>query len=255
MPGPDVISIHAPRGRSDAYFCFPKQVAEKFQSTLLAGGATHPDQAFPSFVSISIHAPRGRSDVIQGPFTWTYPIFQSTLLAGGATRRAQFCNSVLRISIHAPRGRSDAQGLYIRARLDDFNPCSSREERQLMGYSPVEGGDISIHAPRGRSDPKHTSCSSLFQTFQSTLLAGGATSNDSLSHMSQIFQSTLLAGGATLTNTPEKHIKDISIHAPRGRSDHSHTSGDRKTKNFNPRSSREERQRSVVGGCPRTPTC
>ena len=81
----DVISIHAPRERSD----FGEQTDEfrkmLFQSTLLVRGATFEWCAAHAQFQISIHAPRERSDfaptVNDTPFNL--------------------------ISIHAPRERSD----------------------------------------------------------------------------------------------------------------------------------------------------
>ena len=79
-----VISIHAPRERSDTWGCL-----QKYRR------------------GISIHAPRERSDFYLRPWAVIAIVFQSTLLVRGATRLAKTSRSMCQISIHAPRERSD----------------------------------------------------------------------------------------------------------------------------------------------------
>ena len=169
-----VISIHAPRGGSDAavpclfphleYFnprspwgerhlCISsRSTPPPFQSTLPVGGATRNTIATPRLLSIiSIHAPRGGSDAFRlhcrksncnfnprspwgerpisaGSLT-ACPLFQSTLPVGGATLPFRAYSLIWNISIHAPRGGSD-----------------------LGAYWGLRQLPISIHAPRGGSD-------------------------------------------------------------------------------------------------------
>ena len=149
MPGH--ISIHAPRGGSDAcnnrifgdHVHFnPRspwgerlqsiekmQEAFKFQSTLPVGGATFNAGELIPFLCISIHAPRGGSDNLVG----------------------RFRNNRL-ISIHAPRGGSD-------------------NGNQIVSNVSC----ISIHAPRGGSDGWKAVPGQSPSLFQSTLPVGGAT--------------------------------------------------------------------------------
>ena len=106
-----------------------------------------------------------------------------------------------------------------------FNPRSSCEERHVDGTLLVIPTVISIHAPHARSD-------------LSLLLH--------LCHTS-IFQSTLLMRGATLVPVAVPlSVRLISIHAPHARSDENHPATIESSKNFNPRSSCEERRRSYV---------
>ena len=57
-----MISIHAPRERSDPLSPERIQDIDIFQSTLLVRGATVLASAFNMSKTISIHAPRERSD-------------------------------------------------------------------------------------------------------------------------------------------------------------------------------------------------
>jgi len=122
--------------------------------------------------------------------------FQSTLPAGGATARIQILDPLDFISIHAPRGGSDRPRSQRGYRPTYFNPRSPRGERR--GWNPFLCRVIS---------------------FQSTLPAGGATSDE-------------FDGCDTLK---------ISIHAPRGGSDQSEPKGLISEIYFNPRSPRGER--------------
>ncbi len=80
---------------------------------------------------------------------------------------------------------------------------------------------VSIHAPRGRSDSTHDQDTRLSDTFQSTLPVGGATNAISASQFLEgKFQSTLPVGGATVVVEISHISREVSIHAPRGRSDY-----------------------------------
>ena len=56
------ISIHAPRGGSDANHASEYIDSCEFQSTLPVGGATKERKLIRQVIEISIHAPRGGSD-------------------------------------------------------------------------------------------------------------------------------------------------------------------------------------------------
>ena len=81
-----MISIHAPRERSDLNAQNLQIIEFTFQSTLLVRGATEITNLSHDLALISIHAPRERSDKIILPFNLGYVI-----------------------SIHAPRERSDEE--------------------------------------------------------------------------------------------------------------------------------------------------
>ena len=216
-----------------------------FQSTLPVGGATLSQLFLVGFIFISIHAPRGGSDGLQNlpvritenfnprspwgerlsacPVHSIAGVFQSTLPVGGAT-------------------------------------ASSKQK------SPTQV--ISIHAPRGGSDAKFRTVSASTKVFQSTLPVGGATFMLVFLSKLILFQSTLPVGGATfcrkhfcgchLNFNPRSpwgerlsHLKygeigyDISIHAPRGGSDHTKTTRMRCFVYFNPRSPWGERRAEI----------
>ena len=101
-----MISIHAPRERSDKIPHRPNGEVLQFQSTLLVRGAT-----------LSLR------------YALLFALFQSTLLVRGATLSILWFLCSYSISIHAPRERSDHQ-YFIQWQLPwYFNPRSSWEER------------------------------------------------------------------------------------------------------------------------------
>ena len=105
-------------------------LAEAFQSTLPARGATTQAVMQASFLLISIHAPRTGSDPCTAIIATFSASFQSTLPARGATILVRQLPQLFPISIHAPRTGSDVV----------------HQQRQIFQ-------DISIHAPRTGSDP------------------------------------------------------------------------------------------------------
>ncbi len=105
----------------------------------------------------------------------------------------------LAVSIHAPRGRSDvgqgARGVICPV---CFNPRSPWEERRDCG------GDRSWSEsfnPRSPWEERHVNDLLVFTGFN-------------------WFQSTLPVGGATSGTSQYLTSTEVSIHAPRGRSDH-----------------------------------
>ena len=124
-----LISIHAPRGGSDATgIRGVKSINDfnprspwgerpgrslaswhilRFQSTLPVGGATVSKANSEAAAWISIHAPRGGSDFTAVCTGYDGRKFQSTLPVGGATVFGIWLVKVVIISIHAPRGGSD----------------------------------------------------------------------------------------------------------------------------------------------------
>ena len=212
------ISIHAPRGGSDAAQC-------RKQSRRV----------------ISIHAPRGGSDGVTLPGTrnsidfnprspWGERPeprqeqhkdceFQSTLPVGGATG----CSG----------GRKHSRPY--------FNPRSPWGERP--GSHSATGGEDNFNPRSPWGERRHTRAAKVFgPLFQSTLPVGGATSTPALMRSFRsisihaprggsdrlftdirkhgfVFQSTLPVGGATSDVRCFLRIYRISIHAPRGGSD------------------------------------
>ena len=171
---------------------------------------------------ISIHAPRTGSDADAALRMAAAMQFQSTLPARGATRPKAHTWTLFKISIHAPRTGSD-----------DFC-CTSRCHVCISIHAPRTGsdgrlllrgcahGNISIHAPRTGSDLPPSSAWNPNNLFQSTLPARGATTSRMRKNCYFLFQSTLPARGATFPPCSRRHIRCISIHAPRTGSDNTH---------------------------------
>jgi len=147
-----IVSIHAPRGGSDA-------------GPVDAGGGNR----------VSIHAPRGGSDFGTGcggtgsssfnprsprgerPMNARFDavdLFQSTLPAGGATAEADKPAYPPGFQSTLPAGGAtqrlrDSLPLFSR-----FNPRSPRGERRSIFLWRAQKEGVSIHAPRGGSDQK-----------------------------------------------------------------------------------------------------
>ena len=172
-------------------------LAEAFQSTLPARGATTQAVMQASFLLISIHAPRTGSDPCTAIIATFSASFQSTLPARGAT-----------CSVSASFVRSSQFQSTLPAR------GATILVRQLPQLFP-----ISIHAPRTGSDVFVLSQLRRLRIFQSTLPARGATCRKTRNALPAAFQSTLPARGATTRDGTMRVSKYISIHAPRTGSD------------------------------------
>ena len=237
-----LISIHAPRVGSDAYYAYSTTDTDDFNPRSPCGERRPRSTAGTSCPLISIHAPRVGSDALFLAGTPVDPVFQSTLPVWGATHPCGRCHqgyldfnprspcgerpavlSVFRncliISIHAPRVGSD-QGI-----MD-------------LGYSR----QISIHAPRVGSDFQVLPLESIQSDFnprspcgerrRDALLLGSDLSisihaprvgSDFFSPKNVVegqgFQSTLPVWGATESEATPTAKAQISIHAPRVGSD------------------------------------
>ena len=154
--------------------------------------------------------------------------FQSTLLMRGATSRG---------ALYRPPRLPFQSTLLMRGATTDINPCvfisiisihapHARSDARLVWLSKLYFC-ISIHAPHARSDKVAGGAALAPLAFQSTLLMRGATSQASRAILMAAFQSTLLMRGATSCR--------VSRHILR--------------KDFNPRSSCEERRYDILHGC------
>ena len=169
------ISIHAPRGGSDTGQQIDAFIAQIFQSTLPAGGATGlsrrrcgPPKHF------NPRSPRGERPITFRAWTASKN-FNPRSPRGERQSRWKNLKATVIISIHAPRGGSDPRSSAAINPQNDFNPRSPRGERR-----PLRGHKA------------------LLDPFQSTLPAGGATPwRRKYFLASRRFQSTLPAGGAT----------------------------------------------------------
>ena len=190
-----------------------------FQSTLPVGGATKWVLKRLCAQYISIHAPRGGSDFWRHSRSCRSGRFQSTLPVGGATSGYVTELLIPPISIHAPRGGSDCIGrLYQQGRV------------------------ISIHAPRGGSDYFYVCPLIVAYNFNPRSPWGERRFFLFLTYHGIIFQSTLPVGGATFAKSPPYPSLGISIHAPRGGSDHNRRCQLVQYNHFNPRSPWGERR-------------
>ena len=100
-----------------------------------------------------------------------------------------------------------------------FNPRSPRGERPARGYMSSAGVAISIHAPRGGSDYDTSASDYGLAIFQSTLPAGGATTEYSTTLKLAQISIHAPRGGSDAHHGVVAIGEEISIHAPRGGSD------------------------------------
>ena len=107
---------------------------------------------------------------------------------------------------------------------------------------------ISIHAPRGGSDQLRLIYANANTNFNPRSPWGERLGNLMRQISNMRFQSTLPVGGATCWRQATLSASMISIHAPRGGSDPTHTSIDRTLNYFNPRSPWGERRPSASPG-------
>ena len=213
------ISIHAPRGGSDAEVHGPaRQVPDFnprspwgerrgdpadvrrhgiFQSTLPVGGATR--KAGKTGAGCGHFNPRSpwgerpqRLSAAGSPFP-----FQSTLPVGGATKWVLKRLCAQYISIHAPRGGSDF-----------WRHSRSCRSGRFQSTLPVGGATsgyvtellippISIHAPRGGSDEARQDADCQRGNFNPRSPWGERPAQIAGTSAKYLFQSTLPVGGAT----------------------------------------------------------
>ncbi len=128
----------------------------------------------------------------------------------------------------------------------NFNPRSSCEERPPVRSSSTLS---TYFNPRSSCEERHgimQAAKPLLQEFQSTLLMRGATFPLENAVSTSIFQSTLLMRGATGRSYSRFSFTVISIHAPHARSDTAGQTRSSRLRNFNPRSSCEERPQLIM---------
>ena len=168
------ISTHAPRTGSDRPTSSGQGKPARFQPTLPARGATDW---------------RGRHRRCGA--------FQPTLPARGATRRTSFSALRALISTHAPRTGSDLQQRRdaLRRAISTHAPRTGSDAMYDADFYLVE--DFNPRSPHGERHFEET-LNSLRATFQPTLPARGATSDDDRCTVAAEFQPTLPARGATL---------------------------------------------------------
>ena len=147
-----MISIHAPREGGDPLSDIYVTVAQIFQSTPPARGATVTRGCLSSILDISIHAPREGGDSVNLQEDKTWQNFNPRPPRGGRPLELLQVAHGVSISIHAPREGGDH---------------SSRREHIRRG--------ISIHAPREGGDAGSGTTIMAAEQFQSTPPARGAT--------------------------------------------------------------------------------
>ena len=105
-------------------------LAEAFQSTLPARGATTQAVMQASFLLISIHAPRTGSDPCTAIIATFSASFQSTLPARGATKGVQSRGASLRhFNPRSPHGERRYNAIITERWMLYFNPRSPHGER------------------------------------------------------------------------------------------------------------------------------
>ena len=195
--------------------------------------------------AISIHAPRGGSDTNPAIRQRRNGNFNPRSPWGERPHADGALPQTLPISIHAPRGGSDSVNVVIFDGHLDFNPRSPWGERHQYFDSQKRTFGFQSTLPVGGATANRALMESP-PIFQSTLPVGGATLLFRfVVNLLAVFQSTLPVGGATRRRrwsscpahdfnprspwgerrkpflTQTKAIS-ISIHAPRGGSDHHH---------------------------------
>ena len=191
------ISIHAPRGGSDFAALLSGNVS-RISIHAPRGGSDEKPSVEPQPTVISIHAPRGGSDA-----------------AIEAVREEFGC-----ISIHAPRGGSDRRSISKSISISGFQSTLPVGGATRLKLEYIAYDSISIHAPRGGSDRMRGMCRPKPPNFNPRSPWGERLASTNLSISSGVFQSTLPVGGATRSAIAPAEYFVISIHAPRGGSDH-----------------------------------
>ena len=157
------ISIHAPREGGDAIYSGSPRMADLFQSTPPARGATSPRR---------VHLPG-------------HLAFQSTPPARGATIIYNHPQQSRNISIHAPREGGDENPLPNSRRTRHFNPRPPRGGRLAKHLSRGRGCVISIHAPREGGDPHVSGDRATFRHFNPRPPRGGRRLPGAAQHVGQ----------------------------------------------------------------------
>ena len=238
------ISILAPRGGSDLYFCFSSEDSWEFQSSLPAGGATQRSYSFrwldPHF---NPRSPRGE----RRGANCTKPLmmrFQSSLPAGGATLAAFHLSTLAEgFQSSLPAGGATCGLVISIASPPQFQSSLPAGGATLpfRAYSLVI--NISILAPRGGSDLCQVCLCVL--CLQISILAprGGSdflfraisTTQNNFNPRSPRGERHGMTGGKMCPF-------QISILAPRGGSDPAALCWNICNNHFNPRSPRGERR-------------
>ena len=146
------ISIHAPRGGSDAGKYRQAALPCKISIHAPRGGSDTINGQFRKIAVISIHAPRGGSDVLQSRIRVTHAKISIHAPHGGSDYSRCVMSYSVGISIHAPRGGSDRHNENRLEPTSHFNPRSPWGERLSLRNLPT-----------------------VLLLFQSTLPVGGAT--------------------------------------------------------------------------------
>ena len=193
--------------------------------------------------NISIHAPHARSDVrisTRSPHCQTISIHAPH--ARSDTSPPRLPSVAHGISIHAPHARSDATAPAIFASVGNFNPRSSCEERPQSHSGQHQS---SYFNPRSSCEERPVL--STRSTTRSSYFNPRSSCEERLARFlysfrtSSVFQSTLLMRGAICQYLAHHVRHHISIHAPHARSDGRRLDQAGAVRDFNPRSSCEER--------------
>ena len=200
-----------------------KDRTTEFQSTLLMRGAT--------------------SSAIR---TTSKKVFQSTLLMRGATTTVRKLNKELEEFQSTLLMRGATRALAGFSHIRKFQSTLLMRGATISSHPTGRWCHISIHAPHARSDVPWRDAHRSNNRFQSTLLMRGATPDPLRVSTQAEFQSTLLMRGATLWRRGRRQGRRISIHAPHARSDRIYRTKNLQSLHFNPRSSCEERQLTLL---------
>ena len=143
-----LISIHAPRGGSDAGLASPTAATPYFNPRSPWGERQRKHDTGSAQVDFNPRSPWGERRgkmAVKAMFL----LFQSTLPVGGATSRLTSVGNPWGISIHAPRGGSDAYPRETCGAVSDFNPRSPWGERLLHLLGGVQAKNFNPRSPWG----------------------------------------------------------------------------------------------------------
>ena len=216
-----------------------------FQPTLPAWGATRPTGSWARNPFISTHAPRVGSDPSGASCCPGYRYFNPRSPRGERHLEVEPVVHVVVISTHAPRVGSDFLWFYFAHMRLYFNPRSPRGKRQKDRRTGLNVSRISTHAPRVGSDTPGRYAWEFASIFQPTLPAWGATQAHRLALPLRYISTHAPRVGSDATHLGYVIFFKISTHAPRVGSDKFSHFVPCLFPNFNPRSPRGERLKTV----------
>ena len=236
-----LISIHAPRGGSDEAFLDNLRRPGDFNPRSPWGERRQALRCRMELFNFNPRSPWGERPRLQRQLRH-FRHFNPRSPWGERRANLSTRESVGQISIHAPRGGSDPVWVGAPRRKSYFNPRSPWGERRFPTYSQIPSKSFQSTLPVGGATPKTQSASAPIPISIHAPRGGSDLFVTLICVDDSGFQSTLPVGGATAyLNTLNFDGVPISIHAPRGGSDDCRCRQRPVCSHFNPRSPWGER--------------